>query len=83
MRALISLGLSAGFMASVCAGDGLSYTLLRNETVGDTSRIVIATFNANETQDFNRDNCEHARELFQVEPTNHARYWCEKGSVRK
>jgi len=83
MRVLISFGLSAGFMASVCASEAPSYTLLRNETVGDTSRIVVATFNANETEEFNRDNCEHARELFQVELTNRARYWCEKGRVRK
>ena len=71
-------------MASICcAAEAPPYTLLRNETVGDTSRIVIATFNANETEEFNHGNCEHARELFQIEPTNHARYWCEKGKVRK
>jgi hypothetical protein len=83
MRALIPLGLTAAILATACARRPDAFTLLRNETVGDTSRIVVATFDADETAEFNRGNCEHARELFQIEPANRSRFWCEKGKVRK
>lgn len=83
MRALFSLGFTAAVLAAACARKADAYTLLRNETVGDTSRIVVATFDADETEQFNRGNCEHARELFQIEPSNRSRFWCEKGKVRK
>jgi hypothetical protein len=83
MRALIPLGFIAAVLAAACSRQPEAYTLLRNETVGDTSRIVVATFDANETEEFNRGNCEHARELFQIEPANRSRFWCEKGKVRE
>jgi hypothetical protein len=83
MRALPPLCFATIVLAAACAREPGAYTLLRNETVGDTARIVVATFNANETEEFNRGNCEHARELFQIEPSNRARFWCEKGAVRK
>jgi hypothetical protein len=83
MRALIPLASVTILLAAACARKPDAYTLLRNETMGDTSRIVVATFDAEETEQFNRGNCEHARELFQVQPSNRSRFWCEKGRVRK
>jgi hypothetical protein len=83
MRALLPLGFTAIILAVACAREPGAYTLLRTETVGDTARIVVATFDADETEQFNKGNCEHARELFQIEPANRARFWCERGKVRK
>jgi hypothetical protein len=83
MRLLPGFCFAAALPIAACARHADAYTLLRNEAVGDTSRTVVATFDANETAEFNRGNCEHARELFQIEPTNRARFWCEKGRVRK
>jgi hypothetical protein len=83
MRSPVPLVFIIVLTAAACEREPGAYTLLRNETVGDTSRIVVATFDANETEVFNQHNCEHARELFQIEPSNRARFWCEKGKVRQ
>lgn len=58
-----------------------SYTLYRNSPldVGESMRIHVATFDTEHGEDYNRQNCEIARELFQQQPGVIARYWCEKG----
>lgn len=45
-------------------------------------RIHVATFDASEGADYNRDNCEIARALFGGQPAVTAKYWCEKGVYR-
>ena len=60
------------------------YTLHRNSptvgtTSGDDTRIHVATFDAAEDKDYNRDNCETARDLFASQPGVMVRYWCERG----
>lgn len=58
-----------------------SYTLYRSSTVLE-GRIHVATFDADETEGYNRDNCETARGLFEGQPGVEVRYWCEKGRFR-
>ncbi len=60
------------------------HTLYRNSptvgtTSGDDTRIHVATFDAAEDKDYNRDNCETARDLFASQPGVMVRYWCERG----
>ena len=60
------------------------YTLYRNSPTvgtisGDDARIHVATFDAAEDQDYNRKNCEIARDLFASQPGFTVRYWCERG----
>ena len=60
------------------------YTLYRNSptvvhTSGDDTRIHVVTFDAAEDKDYNRDNCETARDLFASQPGVMVRYWCERG----
>jgi hypothetical protein len=63
---------------------GVIYTLYRSSpTVGSISgedaRIHVATFDAAEDKNYNRDNCETARDLFASQPGVTVRYWCERG----
>ena len=60
------------------------YTLYRNSPTvgtisGDDAQIHVATFDAAEDQDYNRKNCEIARDLFASQPGITVRYWCERG----
>ena len=56
-----------------------SVTLYRSSPLTEGMRIHIATFDTNEGLEYNRDNCELARKLFQQQPGVLARFWCEKG----
>ena len=85
MTARIVLPVACVLLASLaaCGSKAPPFTLYRNEGIGDDStRVHMATFDADETGQFNTDNCERARELFQIQPTNRARYWCEPGRYR-
>jgi hypothetical protein len=60
------------------------YTLYRNSPTvgtisGDDARIHVATFDAAEDKDYNKNNCETARDLFASQPGVTVRYWCEHG----
>lgn len=68
--------------ALACSGDKNTYTLYRNGEATDTLRVHVATFDAKEEAAYNRDNCEQARELFQLHPAARSRFWCEQGRFR-
>jgi hypothetical protein len=75
--------LSVGVLVGACKpSDGKVYTLYRASTVPDIKRIHIATFDADESDDYNRVNCETASSLFEAQLGVVVRYWCEKGSYR-
>jgi hypothetical protein len=46
-------------------------------------RMHIATFDAEEGEEYNRENCQIAQDLFQKQPGVKVRYWCEMGRYRK
>ena len=58
---------------------GVVYTLYRNSPAFPDMRIHVATFDAAEDKDYNRENCEKARDLFASQPGVQVRYWCERG----
>jgi hypothetical protein len=76
-----ALGLAA-MMMSACSRGGPTYTLYRNGVGQDTLRIHVATFDAGEPDDYNRENCEQTRELYQVSPAARSRFWCEQGRFK-
>ena len=55
---------------------GPVYTLYRNE-IGD-GRVRVATFDAPEPADFNRQNCEIARDAFASREARTFRFSCER-----
>ena len=64
------------------------YTLYRNSPTvgtisGDDARIHVATFDAAEDKDYNKNNCETARDLFASQPGVTVRYWCERGKFTR
>jgi hypothetical protein len=84
MRAVALVGVVLLVALSACHG-GRSpvFTLYRSEAVGDSARIHVATFDAaDDEESYNRDGCERTRELYQVQPSNRARFWCEPGRYK-
>lgn len=75
--------LSVLLVASCSRGNEAAYTLYRSAFAGDAVRLHIATFDADDSRDYNRQNCEIARDLFQSQPGVSVRYWCELGRFRR
>lgn len=59
------------------------FTLYRDSVVAKSMRVHVATFDASDGADYNRENCEQARALFQAQPNIQTRFWCEKGTYKK
>ena len=58
------------------------YSLYRNSVLDSLARYHIATFDADESEAYNHENCETARALFQAQPGVTTRFWCEKGRYK-
>lgn len=58
------------------------YTLYRDSPAPIQTRVHVATFDASQSEDYNRENCETARRLFASQWGIIVRYWCEKGRYR-
>ena len=54
-------------------------TLYRNSVLNENARYHIATFDTNEGDAYNWENCQLAAKLFQAQPGVTTRFWCEKG----
>ncbi|GAB5502232.1 MAG: hypothetical protein Pyrs2KO_08870 [Pyruvatibacter sp.] len=57
------------------------YSLYRGSVVSDL-RIHVATFDADEGNSYNFNNCQVAADLFEKQPGVVVRYWCEKGHAK-
>jgi hypothetical protein len=69
-----------------CSADSLSdsaFTLYRTSVLDESMRIHIATFDSKDGRDYNQENCELARQLFQSQDGVKTRFWCELGRYRK
>ncbi len=75
------------FVAVLSAGcwtpDSNVYSLYRSSLLDNGMRAHVATFDADESEKYNRTNCEIARDLFAGQPGVDVKYWCEKGRYRK
>jgi hypothetical protein len=64
-----SLVYFAAIVLSACSlDDGHVFTLYRNSVTDENMRIHVASFDANEKEEYNRGNCEQAQALFQNQP---------------
>src|SRR5262245_56930149 len=63
--------------------DGSTYSLYRNSVTSEAMRLHVATFDSGDGENYNRENCDVARELFQKQPGVRVRFWCEKGKFRR
>lgn len=55
------------------------FTLYRSSTTASVARIHVATFDANESLAYNRENAETAAKLFQQQAGVTVRFWIEPG----
>lgn len=76
--------LLAAAMSLTCSSSSQTYTLYRNSVVNDSLRVHVATFDAGESEIYNRDICNEVSALMHAKsgPVK-LRYWCEKGRYRK
>ena len=73
---------TASLLLAGCSGPHSgTYTLYRGSTAG-SMRIHVATFDSDAPEEYNRENCQVAMDLFQKQPGVKVRYWCEKGRYR-
>lgn len=59
------------------------YTLYRNSVLDPNMRIHVSTFDAEGDSDYNRGNCDLAKDLFMKQEGVKTIFWCEKGKYRK
>ena len=67
---------------TACQDESAVYTLYRTSPMVASLRIHVATFDATESADYNRENCQTAADLFASQPGVKVRYQCEKGRYR-
>jgi len=71
------------FIFNSCSRESEIFTLYRNSLDYPEMRIHVASFDANEDEKYNSENCDVAQKLFQAQPLVKVRFWCEKGKFRK
>lgn len=82
MRAVVLSIIAVSAFCASCSADPHAYTLYRNSSVDASARYHVATFDAAESSEYNRDNCEIAQRLFATQPGVSVKYWCEAGRYR-
>jgi hypothetical protein len=81
---VMAAALLAGYARAACPGDETHYRLYRSSAATHGLVIHVATFDSVERKDgagtaeYNRDNCEIARDLFQSQPGVRVTFWCER-----
>ena len=59
------------------------FTLYRSSASAPGARIHVATFDANDSMAYNRENAEAAAKLFQQQPGVTVRFWIEPGHFKQ
>ena len=85
MRIFHVILLSAALTGCSYITSGPTYTLYREGSMDPSLRVHWATFNANQSDSYNQENCEMAAELLNrnLRELNGGvqvlRFWCEEG----
>jgi hypothetical protein len=86
---VIVAALLAGYARAACPGDETHFRLYRSSAAIHGAAVHVATFNAVQqaaqgggAAEYNRSNCEIARNLFQSQPDVTVTYWCERVQPR-
>ena len=67
---------------TTAAANETAATLIRNSVLNENMRIHIATFDTNQGEAYNWENCQLAAKLFQAQPNVKTRFWCEKSKFK-
>jgi len=83
-RIAVCIGLVAATGAANAHGkEQNAFTLYRNSVLDSTMRIHFATFDADESADYNAENCLLTADLVRRQPGVRVMYWCEPGYYRQ
>lgn len=89
MVARLSLVFFMQFASMAYAGIGFKtsedkvYTLYRNSAILSDARIHFATFDADDSESYNKENCEKTSKLIMTVPSLKVKYWCEKSYFKE
>lgn len=81
-RTIGAVSVMGALLCSACRPNQEStgvYALYRNSVLDSLARYHIATFDASDGDQYNHENCDTARALFQGQEGVRTRFWCEKG----
>jgi hypothetical protein len=70
-------------LTSCFRNDDNVFTLYRTNSFDSNIEVHVATFDADESRRFNRDNCEITRDLFMSIPGIVVKYMCKPGFMKK
>ena len=74
---VVSFSILALLLLSCASEKDAEWKMYRNSPTDVKMRLLIASFNADESGEYNHANCEIARELFESQPGVTVNYWCE------
>ena len=60
-----------------------TYTLYRSSVVAGIKRVHVGSFDASDGDEYNRENCQLAAQLFQGQAGVQTEFWCEKGAYHQ
>ncbi len=83
MKPTIFASASALLLAGCDQYGGATYTLYRSSLTDANLRVHVATFDAAESEEYNRENCTLAAKLFVSQLDVRTKFWCEKGRYKK
>lgn len=63
--------------------ENTSYTLYRDSIAYADARIHVATFDTDDGNEYNQENCKLGSKLYQNQNAVKTAFWCEKGFFRK
>lgn len=63
-----------------CYPTPTAWRLYRTSLVAGIERVHVATFDVSDGEEYNRDNCRIAADMFRREAKVEIAYWCEKVS---
>ena len=64
------------------ADEATAFALMRNSVIDPAQRIHVASFDTDNGEAYNRENCNLVATLLQRQEGVTARFWCEKGSFK-
>ncbi len=83
ITSMILTAIIAAAPAAAQSPDNETYALYRDSVLDASMRVHIATFDAADGADYNRENWMLARDLFLAQAGVRTNFWCEPGRYRE
>lgn len=83
MRTFLVLCVSLVASLGCSQSDGNMYTRYRSSALNANQRIHVASFDADESEAYNQENCRIVLKQLLKRPEVTVTYWCEKGRFQE